>query len=109
MHLPHNKVCVGVRVYTLFHMYDTFSSSLKKIKIKIKTFRYCRHHILYPLRLKPLFSNDVRILKPMVGLGPNQVKIDLRKVFMEIIIYFWKRKTMETLGHALMRTLIDTL
>ena len=68
-----------------------------------------RHHILYPLWFGPPFPYDVRILKGKVSLGPNQMKIDLRKVFMEIIIYFWKRKTMETLGHALMRTLIDTL
>ena len=34
-----------------------------------------RHSILYPLRLRPLFSNDVEILKPKVGLGPNQIKI----------------------------------
>ena len=28
----------------------------------------------------------------MVGLRPNQMKIDLKKVFVENITYFWKRK-----------------
>ena len=46
-----------------------------------------------PLRLGPLFPNDVKILKPNVGLGPNQMKIDLRKVFVENITYFWKNKS----------------
>ena len=48
----------------------------------------CRHRILYPLQLRPPFPNDARILKPKVGLGPNQMKIDLRKVVMENITYF---------------------
>ena len=43
----------------------------------------CRHCILYPLRLEPLFSNNVGIPKPKIGLGPNQIKIDLRKLFLE--------------------------
>ena len=30
-----------------------------------------RHRILYPLQLKPLFPNDVGILKPKVHLGPK--------------------------------------
>jgi len=33
----------------------------------------CRHHILYPLRLGPLFPNNAEILKPKVGLKPNQM------------------------------------
>ena len=33
-------------------------------------------------------SNDVRILMANVGLRPDQMKIDLRKVFMENITYF---------------------
>ena len=49
-----------------------------------------RHRILYPLRLGLLFPNDGKILKPKVGLGPNQIEIDLRKVFMKNITYFWK-------------------
>ena len=52
-----------------------------------------RHCILYPLWLGPLFPNDGTTLKPKVGLGPNQMKIDLRKVFVENITYFWKNKT----------------
>ena len=48
----------------------------------------CKHFILYPLQLGPPFPNDVRILKSKVGLGPNQMKIDLKKVFMENITYF---------------------
>ena len=43
----------------------------------------CRHRILYPLWLGPPFPNDARILKPKVGLGLNQIEIDLRKVFLE--------------------------
>ena len=50
-----------------------------------------RHHILYPLQLGPLFLNDVRILMPKVGLGLNQIKIGLRKVFMKNITYFWNK------------------
>ena len=52
-----------------------------------------RHCILYPLWLRPLFPNDGSTLKPKVGLGPNQMKIDLRKVFVENITYFWKNET----------------
>ena len=33
----------------------------------------CRHCILYPLRLRPLFPNDARTLRPKIGLGPNQI------------------------------------
>ena len=31
----------------------------------------CRHCILYPLQFGPPFPNDIEILKPKVGLGPN--------------------------------------
>ena len=67
----------------------------------------CRDHILYPLRFGPLFPNDVGILKPKVGLGLDQIEIDLRKVFlgksnsfMKIISYCWKRNTTKALGHS---------
>ena len=40
-----------------------------------------------------LFLTDGSSLKPKVGLGPKQMKIDLRKVFMENITYFSKNKT----------------
>ena len=60
---------------------------------------YCRHCILYLLRLDPLFPIVVQILKPKVGLGPDQIEIDLRKMFpknynsfMNQISYFWKIK-----------------
>ena len=33
----------------------------------------CKHRILYPLRPGPPFPNDAKILKPKVGLGPNQI------------------------------------
>ena len=33
----------------------------------------CRHRILYHLRLGPSFLNDTEILRPKVGLGPNQM------------------------------------
>ena len=58
----------------------------------------CRCYILYPLRLGPPFPNDAKILRPKVGLGPNQMLIDLRNVkiknitFYEKINYFWKIK-----------------
>ena len=52
------------------------------------------------------FPNDVGILKPKVGLRPNQIEIDLRKVIMKNITYFWKNnfffwkiKATKTLGH----------
>ena len=45
----------------------------------------CKHRILYLLRLGPPFPNDGKILKPKVGLGPNHIEIDLRKVFLENI------------------------
>ena len=54
---------------------------------------YCRLRILYPLQLGPPFPNDGSILKPKISLGLNQMKIDLKKVFMESITYFWKNKT----------------
>ena len=38
---------------------------------------------MYPLRLGPLFPNDIEILKPKVGLKLNQIEIDLRKAFLE--------------------------
>ena len=34
-----------------------------------------RQSILYPLWLRPLFPNDVEILEPKVGFGPNQIEI----------------------------------
>ena len=50
----------------------------------------CRHHIFYPLWLGPPFPNNGSTLKPKVGLEPNLMKIDLRKVFVENITYFWR-------------------
>ena len=44
-----------------------------------------RHRILYSLRLGPQFPNDGKILKPKVGLGSDQIKIDLKEVFMKNI------------------------
>ena len=46
----------------------------------IEGYRNCS---LYPLRLGLPFSNDVGIPKSKVGLGPNQIEIDLRKEFLE--------------------------
>lgn len=34
---------------------------------------HCRHRILYPLQLEFSFSNDIKILKPKVGFGLNQI------------------------------------
>ena len=36
-----------------------------------------------PLSTRAPVPNDVEILKPKVGLGPNQIEIDLRKLFQE--------------------------
>ena len=66
---------------------------IKKSSNGIWLKQYCRHCILYPLRLRPSFPNDIRTLKSEVGLRPNQMKIDLRKVFMEKITYFLEYKT----------------
>ena len=33
----------------------------------------CRYQILYPLRLRPPFPNDAKILRPNVGFRPNQI------------------------------------
>ena len=33
----------------------------------------CKHRILYPLRLRPPFPNNAEILRPKVGLRPNQM------------------------------------
>ena len=43
-------------------------------------YRYC---ILYPLRLGPPFPNDGKILKPKVGLGPDQIINWLEEGFYE--------------------------
>jgi len=51
----------------------------------------CRHRILYPLRIGPLFPNDVGILKPKVSLGPNRIEIDLRKCFLGKCNSFWTK------------------
>ena len=34
----------------------------------------CRHYILYPLQLGPLFPNDAEILNPKVGFGLVQIE-----------------------------------
>ena len=41
------------------------------VKLTNQKMGICRHHILYPLRLGLPFYNDVEILRPKVGLGPN--------------------------------------
>ena len=48
----------------------------------------CRDLILYPLRLRPSFPNDVKILRPKVGFGPNRLKIDLRSFNMKNITFY---------------------
>ena len=48
----------------------------------------CKHRIFYTLQLRPSFPNDVEILKPKVGLRPNQIEFDLRKVLLENITLF---------------------
>ena len=53
----------------------------------------CRHRILYSLWLGSQFPNDGKILKPKVGLGFDQIKIDLREVFMKNITLLWANKT----------------
>ena len=49
----------------------------------------CRHRIYTPYDSGPPFSNDGSNLRPKVGLGSNEMKIDLGKVFMKITTYFW--------------------
>ena len=44
----------------------------------------CRHLIVYPLQLGPLFPNDGSSLRPKVGFWPNLMKIDLRKCLWKI-------------------------
>ena len=77
----------------------------------------CRHRILYPLRLGLPFSNDGKILKSKVGLGPDQIEIDLRKIFygkynsfISWIKLFLERKknVTKTLGHAYVDTCMCT-
>ena len=50
-----------------------FSLTLLILVVKLMNRKkgICRNHILYPLRLGPLFPNDAEILRPKVGLGPN--------------------------------------
>ena len=48
----------------------------------------CRHLILYPLRLRPPFPNDAKILKPKVGLWPDQITNWLGSVKIENITYY---------------------
>ena len=48
----------------------------------------CRDLILYPLQLRPSFPNDVKILRPKVGFGPNRLKIDLRSFNMKNITFY---------------------
>ena len=42
-------------------------------KLKNQNKGICRHRILYPLRLRPLFPNDARTLRPKANLEPNQI------------------------------------
>ena len=52
----------------------------------------CRHHNLYHLRLGPLFLNDVQILKPKVGLGPNHIETGLREnvcLWLSLDVHEW--------------------
>ena len=69
--------------------------------------RYLQTLHFVPLTTRAPVPNDVEILQPKVGLGPNQIKIDLRKMFQENITlfmnkisYFWKIKTKESLRHV---------
>ena len=91
--------CVGPKLYVGTKCFVSYSfDSIKDAHESKKG--HCRHRNLYHLRLRPPFFNDARILKPKVGLRPDQMKINLRKVFMENITNFWKRKVMKNLGHA---------
>ena len=46
---------------------------IQKTSNHIRPVASCKHCILYPLQLEPLFPNDVEILRHKVGLGPNQI------------------------------------
>ena len=43
------------------------------VKLTNQKMVFCRHRILYPLRLGPSFPNDAQIPRSKVGLGPNQM------------------------------------
>ena len=64
------------------HHIDTHAHMVP-IKQKLRCMRTKWTRILYPLRLGPLFPINVGILKPKVGLKPDQIEIDLGKVFSE--------------------------
>ena len=63
------------------HHIDTHAHMVP-IKQKLRCMRTKWTRILYPL-LGPLFPINVGILKPKVGLKPDQIEIDLGKVFSE--------------------------
>ena len=57
----------------------------------------CWHHIYTSYDLGPhspisLDQMPPLFLRPKVGLGPNEMKIDLGKVFMKNTTYFWNNK-----------------
>ena len=80
------------QVQSMVPQYKNLTLSSLKRKSLIENFTCCRQSILYPLQLRLPFPNDGSTLKPKVGLGLNQMKIDLRKLFVENITYFWKNK-----------------
>ena len=43
------------------------------VKLRNQNRGIYKHHILYSLRLRPLFLNDAKILRLKVGVGPNQI------------------------------------
>ena len=64
------------------HHIDTHAHMVP-IKQKLRCTRTKWNHILYSLRLGLPFPINVGILKPKVGLEPDHIEIDLRKVFLE--------------------------
>ena len=69
------RIVYRVRVLGLSHMSKQNVLSLilliPLVKLTNQKKGIFRHRILYPLRLKPPFPNEVGILKPKVGLRPE--------------------------------------
>ena len=56
--------------HTLPKSRSSLYNPLRTSKPNTCNYRQC---ILYPLRLGPPFPNDAEILRPKIGLGPNQM------------------------------------
>ena len=64
-------------VFEEFYQHSKFEKSFNATFIALIPGKNdaCRHRILYPLRLGPLFSNDAQTLGPKANLEPNHIKL----------------------------------